>query len=155
MPAKLTVDDARQSLNAHVAAKGLEIREKYGPAIGWAQLQHILADRACVRYPCEIVFESAPLEAGETAHPVPKGDRPEDGFTVYVHPFFRANLSQAMALGLYQLVLVNYGEFASPDDAEIFGASILGLGKDEYYRRLCELTDQLAASEASRPPTGS
>jgi hypothetical protein len=144
MPTKLTADDARQSLTAHVAAKGAEIREKYGPVIGWDELQRIVADRACVRYPCEIVFDAAPLEAGETAHPVPKGERPEDGFTLCVNPYFSTRLEQAPALVLYQLVLVNYGEFASPDDAEIFGASVLGIGRDEYYRTLCTLTDELA-----------
>ena len=155
MPTKLTVDDARQSLNAHVAEKGAAIREKYGPTIGWPELQRLVADRACVRYPCEIAFDSEPLEAGESAHPEPKGDRPEDGFRMCVHPFFSTRLEQVSCLVLYQLVLVNYGEFASADDAETFGASALGLGKDDYYRILCELTDQLAASQASRPPIGS
>jgi hypothetical protein len=46
---RLTVEDAKQSLNAHVAAKGAEIREKYGPHIGWHKLTQILNDRSCVR----------------------------------------------------------------------------------------------------------
>lgn len=49
-------------------------------------------------------------------------------------------------LALYQLVLVNYGEFASTDDAEIFGASALGIPREYYYRALCEMADELAAS---------
>jgi hypothetical protein len=135
--------DARQSLNAHVITKGTEIREKYGPAIGWEDLQRLMEDRACVRYPCDLVFDASALEPGECAHPVAKGDRPEDGFAMYVHPFFLAQLSQVPAVVLYQLVSVNYGAFASADDAEAFGASALGLTKDDYYRRLCELADRL------------
>ena len=135
--------DARQSLNAHVIAKGMEIREKYGSAIGWDELPRLLEDRACARYPCDLVFDATPLEPGECAHPVAKGDRPEDGFAMYVHPFFLAQLAQVPALVLYQLVSVNYGVFASADDAEAFGASVLGLTKDDYYRLLCELADQL------------
>ena len=73
MALKLTADDARQSLNAHVAAKGAEIHGKYGPRIGWNEFQQILEDRACVRYPCEIIFDSAPLKPGEFAHPVAQG----------------------------------------------------------------------------------
>jgi len=140
---KLTADDVKQSLNAHVAAKGIEIREKYGPDIGWKELLRILQDRTCVRYPCEIVFDATPLEVGEFAHPVAQGQRPEDGFTMYVHPFFMTRLSQVPALVLYQLVLVNYGEFASADDAEIFAATALGLSQDGYYHALCEMADQL------------
>jgi hypothetical protein len=45
---------------------------------------------------------------------------------------------------LYQLVLVNYGEFASADDAETFGAHALGLAKDDYYQALCRLADEIS-----------
>jgi hypothetical protein len=143
MPTQLTADDARQSLNEHVAARGREIHGKYGPHIGWKELLRILEDRACVRYPCEVVFDARSLEPGEFAHPVAKGERPEDGFKMYVHPFFLTHLPQVPYLVLYQLVLVNYGEFASADDAETFGAAVLGLSREEYYQALCELADRL------------
>src|ERR1017187_9487865 len=149
MPTQLTTNDFKQSLNAHVAAKGAEICAKYGPQIGWKELLCILEDRACCRYSCEIVFDTAPLLAGELAHPEPKGERPEDGFRMHVHPYFMTEVGRVPYLVLYQLVLVNYGPFASPDDAETFGASALGLSKDEYYAALCELADQIGGCEAS------
>jgi hypothetical protein len=143
MAAPPSAQDARESLNACAAAIGAEIYEKYGPRIGWTQLLRILEDRSCVRYPCEIVFDAVPLQAGEFAHPVAKGDHPEAGFSIYVHPLFMTQLEQVPLLVLYQLVLVNYGSFASPDDAETFGAAALGLSKDEYYETLCGLADEL------------
>ncbi|HUL55170.1 MAG TPA: hypothetical protein VLT83_17335 [Opitutaceae bacterium] len=145
MTTRLTADDARQPLNAHAAAKGAEICAKYGPGMGWEELLRLLDDRACVRYPCQLVFDAAPLHPGEFAHPVARGDHPEDGYTLYVHPFFLTRREQVPALVLYQLVLVNYGEFASPDDAEVFGAAALGLTREEYYAALCQLADQLCA----------
>ena len=143
MSPRPAASDARQSLNAHVAAKGAEIRAKYGPDIGWKKLLQILGNRSCVRYPCEIVFSAGSLEPGEFAHPVPKGARPEDGFTMFVHPRFETGRDQLPALVFYQLVAVNYGQFASPDDAIAFGAGALGLAEDDYYRIVCELADQL------------
>ena len=143
MAAAPSAHDARQSLNASAAAIGAEIYEKYGPRIGWTQLLQILGDRSCARYPCEIVFDAVPLQTGEFAHPVAKGDHPADGFTIYVHPFFMMQLEQVPLLVLYQLVLVNYGAFASSDDAETFGAAALGLAKDRYYNTLCRLADGL------------
>jgi hypothetical protein len=143
MATQLTAEDAKQSLNAHVAAKGAEIFEKYGPEIGWKQLLRILEDRTAVRYPCEVVFEAAPLQPGELAFPAPKGAYPEDGFKVCVHPSFMIQLEYVPYIVLYQLVLVNYGEFASADDAETFGAAALGLAKEEYYQSLCRLADEL------------
>src|SRR5262249_54595244 len=127
----------------HVAAKGDELREKYGPVIGWKELLDILQDRSLVRYPCEIVFDAALLQPREFAHPVGKGKIPEDGFVMYVHPYFSLQLARVPYLVLYQLVVVNYGEFASADDAETFGAHALGFSQDEYYKVLCDLADQL------------
>jgi hypothetical protein len=63
---------------------------------------------------------------------------------IYVHPFFAAQLQRLPYLVLYQLVLVNYGDFASPDDAETLGAAVLGLSKDDYYQSLCKIADELA-----------
>ena len=149
MASQLTAEDGRQSLNAHVAAKGDEIRAKYGPHIGWTELQRILKDRACVRYPCEIIFDASHLQPGEFAYPVPRGKKPEDGFDLFVHPYFMMQLDRIAHLALYQLVVVNYGEFASSDDAETFGARALGLSKDEYYQSLCELSDEIAANPSA------
>jgi len=144
MALTLTAEDAKQSLTAHVAAKGEEIHAKYGPHIAWNELQQILNDRACVRYPCEIVFDEKPLQPGEFAYPVQKGEGPEDGFTMYVHPVLMTQLFKVPYAVLYQLVLVNYGQFASAEDAEAFGAAALGVNKEEYYGALCELADEIA-----------
>lgn len=143
MPTQLTADDARQSLNSHVEAKGIEVFVKYGSQLALGELQPLLADRAFVRYPCEIVFDATHLLPGECAHPLQKGPRPEEGFTMAVHPAFMLQRDRLAWLVLYQLVAVNYGEFASSDDAETFGAAALGLTRDEYYAALCEMADQL------------
>ena len=141
--------EAKQSLIDHVSTKGIEIFVKYGPQLGWAELQRLLADRAYVRYPCEIVFDAGPLQAGEFAHPEQKGAVPEAGFTLYVHPAFRSDLAQVPPLVLYQLVAVNYGAFASSAEAESFGAAALGLTRDEYYALVCALADRLGADEGA------
>ncbi len=147
MAEQLTADEAKQSLTAHAAQTGAAIFDKYGPQIGWGELVRLLEDRSCVRYPCRIVFESGELQPGEFAHPVPNGDKPEEGFTIFVHPIFMTQLDQVPLLVLYQLVLVNYGAFASSDDAEVFGAAATGLSKDEYYAAVCELADQISCGE--------
>jgi hypothetical protein len=41
------------------------------------------------------------------------------------------------------LVVVNYGPFASSDDAEALGSAALGISTEEYYDSLCQIADQL------------
>ena len=146
----LTLEDAKDSLTAHVATRGAEIHAKFGPVIGWSQLQAILADRAAVRYPCELVFDGEPLLEGECAFPVPLGATPEEGFRLCIHPFFATSPSRVPLLALYQVVAINYGSFASSEDAEAFGAAVLGLGREEYYEELCAMADEIAPD----PPAG-
>jgi len=146
MEQRLTVEDARQSLTAHAAEKGAQLFEKYGPRIGWKELDDILKDRAFVRYPCEISFDAAGLLPGEMAHPFPNSDKPEDGFKLHIHPVYQSQLERVPALALYQVVLINYGEFASASDAEAFGAAALGLSTDDYYELLCRMWNQFSRS---------
>ena len=148
MATQLTADDARQSLTAHLENKGVELFCKYGPLLDRQQLERLLQDRSFVRYPVEIAFDAASLLPGEFAHPLPKGERPEDGFTMAVHPRYADRPDRVAFLVLYQLVAVNYGEFASAHDAEGFGAAALGLTRDEYYNAVCDLADELATEPA-------
>lgn len=146
MATQLTAEDARQSLTAHVEAKGIDVFVKYGAQFDAATLQRLLADRTVVRYSCELAFDAGKLIAGELAHPELKGDGPEQGFVMYVQPALASQWDRVAAAVLYQLVVVNYGEFASLDEAETFGAAALGLTRDEYYAMLCEIADGVSAT---------
>ncbi len=143
MAQQLTAEDARQSLTGHVEQKGIEVFSKYGPVLDWDQLQLLLADRAHVRYPVELAFDATPFQPGEFAYPAQKGSAPEEGFTMFVHPSFENQPDRAVAAVLYQLVVVNYGDFAGADEAETFGAASLGLTRDEYYAQLCAMADEV------------
>jgi hypothetical protein len=148
----LTLDDARSSLSGHLADRGAAIHAKYGPSVGWAELQKILQDKECCRYPVEIAFAETHLQDGEFAHPVAKSEDPNDGYVMEVHPFFATEPAVVPALVLYQLVLVNYGDFASPEDAETFGAAVLGIDREAYYDQLCELADMVSTGIATMEP---
>lgn len=152
MAKQLTADDARQSLTTHVEAKGVEVFVKYGPQINWAALQRLLEDRAYVRYPVQIAFDAGALLPGEFAHAAQNGELPEEGFTLSIHPSFDAESMSAIAATLYHLVAVNYGEFASHDEAETFGAAALGLTRDEYYDTLCAMSDQMGGAPVESEP---
>lgn len=147
MARELKSAESRRHLSAEVAAQGEQIVRNYGPQMGWEQLQQLLADRRFVRYPCELRFAADPLLPGEFAHPVAKGTIPEDGYVLFIHPHYAAELPSVPYLVLHQLVLINFGEAATADDAETFGALALGLSKDAYYQALCGLSHEIGGDE--------
>jgi hypothetical protein len=147
MARQLKSDETHEALEACLSTQAALIHRRYGPRIDWNQLLLLLEDRACVRFPCEIRFDAEPLLPGEFAHVVPRGPAAEDGFTIYLHPFYAVQLDQAVYLVLHQLVRVNYGIGAGPEDAETFGAIALGVAKTDYYRVLCDLSGQLGGDE--------
>lgn len=134
---------AHQWIRADLESKAAEIRQKYGPSIGWHELQALLQDRHFIPFPCEIRFDASPLLPGEFGHAVAKGQNKEEGFIICLHPHYADQLSRVPYLVLHQLVLINYGDSVTADDAEIFGSLALGLSKDAYYRALCELSGQI------------
>ena len=147
MARQLKSEEARQELEQRICSQAALIHQRYGPHLDWNQLLLLLEDRACVRCACEIRFDAEPLLPGEFAHVVPRGLTEDDGFTIFLHPFYALQLDQAVYLVLHQLVSVNYGAGAGPDDAESFGALALGVAKADYYRTLCELSGQLGGDE--------
>jgi hypothetical protein len=148
-----TLKDARRDLEAeghralcdHAAECAARARERYG-VIDAEVLPGLLQDPLVTRRPAEVRFETALLKPGEPAYVEPRGDNPDDGFVIWVHPHFQDRPEALPLLVAYQLVRVNYGEVATHAEAEAFGAALLGLDRDEYYTRMCALADELPAS---------
>jgi len=147
MARELKTKQVTPGLRDQVSAQGAEIHLKYGPQIGWNELGQLLDDRTLIRYPCEIRFDAQPLLPGEFAHPLPRGPAPEDGYIIYIHPYFSNQLTSVPLLVLHQLALINYGDSATWDDAETFGSLALGLSKEEYYQALCNLSSQISGDD--------
>ncbi len=140
---KLTIEDGRNALTGHIYEKALAIQKKYGNVSEYNTLCELLKDSDFVRYPTRVEFNSALIERGTFATARLVSDKPSDGYVIFVHSYFKDKLEYVPPLVLYHLVTVNYGDFASSTDAELFGATILGLEKEEYYQFICQLADQI------------
>ncbi len=136
-------EDGKQALHGHVCDKAAAAHEKYGPSIDWDTFQRMLDDPLVVRYPTTIAFDSQPLQPGEFAFVQPRGEQPAEGFQLFIHPHFRDRPDALPLLIAYHLVRVNYGEIATHEEAELFGATLLGLEVDAYYQAVCRLADEL------------
>ncbi len=139
-----TVEDGRRSLSEHVETKALEARVIYGPDVDWAAMQRMLTDERYVRFPVEVVFDGEPLGPGELAFTEQVADDPAQGYRLVVHPRYENRDKLLPLIVAYQLVVVNYGEIATHEEAELFGATLLGLEVEDYYQTLCLAADALA-----------
>jgi hypothetical protein len=138
---KLTIDDGKRALSEHAVDKAFEIRERYGE-IDYPTLLHLLEDRDFVRFPTGVTFGA--LEDPELfAICNPISEDPEDGYTIQVDPRFEDRPDLLPAMVLYHLVTVNYGDFATCEDAEKFGAAVLDIPQERYYNLLCSIVDGL------------
>jgi len=135
--------DGRVALRDHILALAETARSRYGPVTDRGGLLRLLGDRSIVRYPVETGFNAGPLQPGEFAHAQPLGEHPRTGFRIFVHPALLRRDDLWIRAVVYHLARVNYGDIAGPDECELFGANLLGLDVEEYYRALCELADAL------------
>jgi len=155
---EITPENVQSAVSEHVLGRARMIYEKYGPKIDYPVLLNILGDRDAVRFPVGIAFDSSRLDPGmfAIAEPVRK-DAPEDDeeaeyreyaeladeYVIVVHEHFKGQSDLLPSLVLYHLVTVNYGDMATGNDAEVFGANVLGIDQEAYYAQLCDLADQI------------
>lgn len=143
---RLTEEAGCEALHGHLVDKALAARAKYGPKIDHNAILAILADREVVRYPTCLRYDAAPLQTGEFAFAQPIGKQAADGYFLCVHPHFRDRPDALPLLVAYHLVSINYGPIATHEEAELFGATLLGMEVDAYYEKLCNLVDGMSAA---------
>jgi len=150
---ELTEEAGYEALRGHVVDKALAARRKYGPQIDAAAVRRLLEDREVVRFPTELAFDASRLQPGEFAWACPKGEHPSEGFTLFVHPRFERRPEALPYLVAYHVPSINYLDVVTSREAELFGAALLGLELDEYYRRLCALADELEHAPPAPEPS--
>lgn len=150
MSPRPTPQEAQQSLRDHVVARATQAREQRSGRIDRATMLRLLEDRSVVRYPLGVRFDAQPLRPGEFACLESLGERPADGYCLFIHPMFADVDGLLPLLIAYYIPSVNYGDVASHVEAELFGATLLGIEVEEYYKILCSVADTVAAL----PPAG-
>jgi hypothetical protein len=144
MGQKLTAQDGKIALRDHVALKAADAHNRLSKLTGDDAIWRLLNDSAVVRYPVGVRFDAGPLEPGEFAFPSPLGEHPSQGFCLFIHPRFEHRPETWPLIAGYYLPSINYGDIATEDDAELFGAVLVGMNTEEYHAALCVIADEVA-----------
>lgn len=145
MGKKLTVEDGKNALEEHITTKAFEILEKYNNITSMSQLFVLLQDRDYVRFPTTIEY-SDEIDSETFGYAEKKSEDCQDGYKILIKKEFENNPSLVVPMVIYLLVTVNYGEFATFKEAEIFGSILCGIDQEDYYNLLCNAVDQLKSS---------
>lgn len=143
--ADITAEGARRAFHDHLIEKARATRLRYGLYIDAEAVIRMLGDPEVVRYPTTLEFDAAPLQPHEFGCAQPLGFHPSDGFVMVIHPAFERQPENLPLLIAYHIPAINYGSIIDPAGAELFGATLIGLGTEAYYGALCELADSIGA----------
>ncbi len=138
-----SAEEAQQSLRDHVVTRATEAGLRRGGFFDRAVITQMLQDRSVVRYPLGVRFDAEPLQPGEFAYLEALGTHPSEGFCLYIHPEFEPVDDLIPLLIAYYIPAVNYGDVATHVEAELFGATLLGIDVEEYYKILCSVADSV------------
>ncbi|MBT4585233.1 MAG: hypothetical protein HOC93_09175 [Phycisphaerae bacterium] len=138
-PIDFSEEHARQVLRDHITMIAKRSVEKHGPATTMEVLEQVIADRDVIRRETSWRFDNNLLEVGEFAMAIAQGD----GYVIAVHDSFRDDIEALPILIAYHLATVNYGEHVTEvGEAELFGASLLGMDVDVFYEKMCAFADR-------------
>lgn len=143
--------DGGQSLREHLLAKAAEARALCGTPVTPAAILGLLGNRAAVRHPVGVRFDAEPLRGGEFACLEPLGPRPSDGYCLFVHPAFEHQDWLLPLLIAYHIPSVNYGPVVTHVEADLYGAALTGMDREEYYRALCMAADSRTSQRTANP----
>ncbi len=145
-----------ESLNAHLLEQAILAHQRYAP-LAPDRLAALLSDPECVRYPTRLVFEFGEMAMHQFAQPDQDCRAPgEDRRVLFLRPALRDRPDLIALAVAYMLPLINYGEIITDEHCLLYGATLLGRTKEEFYREICHLADFVGseARYAGEAPTG-
>ncbi len=131
----------QKSLRDHLRAQAMVARLKHGP-LTFEKLPALLRDPDCLRYPVRLVFEFGEMAAHQFAEPgIDPRDPTGQGRVLYLRPCLRERPEWVVAAVAYMIPVINYGPVISDEHCLGYGATLLGLLEEEFYRLICDLAD--------------
>jgi hypothetical protein len=135
----------QNSLRDHLVAQAVLAHQKHGP-LTFEKLDALLRDPACLRYPTRLVFEFGGMALHQFAQPdLDCRNTEQNARVLYLRPRLRERPDLVVLAVAYMIPVVNYGEIIGDDHCLLYGATMLGLMEEEYYRQICGLADWVGA----------
>ena len=129
----------RVTLLRHAQEAASRATVKLGGPLTTQNLEAFLADNDCVKYPTLIVFDESPLEPHQFAQPIVENGE----CLLHIHPHYASRPECVTTIAAYMAGAINYGAAVTLDVCEAYGAGVTCLSRDEFYRTVCQVADEL------------
>jgi hypothetical protein len=142
-PTPVYDEDLHETLLRHAreaAARGIA---KIGGPLSVENIDAFLVDSDCLKYSVRIVYDDAQLEPHQFAQPVFSGSAADRRCELHVHPHYTSHPECLPFIVAYMAGAINYGGAVTLDLCEIYGAALMQMPREEFYRAVCQMADQL------------
>jgi hypothetical protein len=127
--------DAALFEHARFAAE--RARARLGSPLNQANLQAFLTDPQCLRYATRLAFDRIGLAPHQFAQPELQGN----ACCLHVDPLLKDKPDMLYLAVAYMAAVINYGDAATPDLAELHGSLLTGLSQEEFYLKVSVIAD--------------
>ncbi len=136
-------DDLHETLLRHAHEAAARSGAKLGGPLSVENIDAFLVDSDCLKYSVRIVYDDARLEPHQFAQPVFAGSAADRRCELHVHPHYANHPECLPFIVAYMAGAINYGDAVTMDLCEIYGAALMQMPREEFYRAVCQMADQL------------
>jgi hypothetical protein len=125
------------ALFEHARFAAARARARLGSPLSAANLPAFLTDLQCLRYRTRLAFDRTGLEPHQFAQPELQGNE----CCLHVDPHLKDKPDLLYLAVAYMAVVINYGDAATPELAELHGSLLTGLSQEDFYLKVSAIAD--------------
>jgi hypothetical protein len=138
------------ALKAHARDKAMQAEKRLGGPLTADNIEVFLKDPGCLRYKTCIVFTREGLDPHQFAQPNISKEDAGCTCTLHIDPALQNQQEIIHFVIAYMASVINYGDAATPELAEIYGSILTGLPPGQFYKQICEIADLLELPEVKK-----
>jgi hypothetical protein len=137
------------ALFEHARFSSQRAQERLGGPLSPANLDLFLTDARCLRYPTRIIYDRTGLEPQQVAQPFFQQAKGGLYCDLHVDPALKKTPERMYLVVAYMAAVINYGNSATPELAEMLGALLTGIEQEDFYQRMCAIADSISEGPGS------
>ena len=136
-----SAEEMTQLLWAHADGTAEHILKWLGGPLRPGNLARLLSEEGGLRYTTEVLYSESGLSSHQFAQPHFYEHDGQRRCMLHIHPRYRSYPDAVPFLVAYMAASIMYGDAADSELCEHFGAMLVGMGREKFYAKVCELAD--------------